>query len=141
MERGPIPAVDPAQRQALLAAARQAADRAYAPYSRFRVGAAVLAEGRIHAGCNVENASFGLTICAERNAVFHAIAAGARRLEAVALACPDAPEGALLDTRMPCGACRQVIAEFARPDIPLFVAGAGDFRLDELLPRPFRLMP
>ena len=93
-------------RQKLLAAARAVRARAHAPYSRFRVGAAVLDErGRIHAGCNVENASYGLTVCAERNAIAAAVAAGARRILAVAVVSSDAVT--------PCGACRQVIAQLA----------------------------
>ena len=93
--------------EALVAAARAASLSAYAPYSRFRVGAAVLAEdGSIHAAANVENASYGLSSCAERNAVFAAISAGARRIVAVAIHAPtDRPVA-------PCGACRQVISEF-----------------------------
>jgi cytidine deaminase len=92
-----------------------------------------------YTGCNVENASYGLTICAERNAIFHAIAAGARRLQAVALSCPDAPGDAQANELMPCGACRQVIAEFARGDTPVYVDRAGDWTLDLLLPQPFTL--
>jgi cytidine deaminase len=124
---------------ALCQAARHAAARAYAPYSHFRVGAAVRAGGTIYTGCNVENASYGLAICAERNAIFHAVAAGAPRIDAIALACvdaaPDAPPGSL----MPCGACRQVMAEFAGPDLPVFIDGAGTSRLADLLPHPFKM--
>jgi len=91
--------------QQLLATARRAQERAYAPYSRFPVGAAVLAEdGRVFGGCNVENASFGLTVCAERNALAAAVLAGARPV-AVAIV------GNQHDL-LPCGACRQVLAEF-----------------------------
>ena len=87
--------------------AKAASARAYCPYSRFRVGAAVLTEdGRISAGCNVENASFGLTICAERNAVFRAVADGGGRIVAVVVYTPTPTPTA------PCGACRQVIHEF-----------------------------
>lgn len=100
MDRG-----DPMER--LAQAARHAAEWAYCPYSRFSVGAAVLADdGRIFAGCNVENASFGLTICAERNAVFAMVAGGARRIVAVAIYTPTRVP------TMPCGACRQVVREF-----------------------------
>jgi cytidine deaminase len=102
-------------RQKLLAAARGARAHAHAPYSRFRVGAAVLDErGRIHAGCNVENASYGLTVCAERNAIASAVAAGARRIRAVAVVTSN---GAT-----PCGACRQVMSELAAPATPVLIA-------------------
>ncbi len=124
-------------RERLLAAAREAAQRAYCPYSRFRVGAAVAADGKIYTGCNVENASFGLTVCAERNAVLHAVAAGARRIEAVALACIDAAADVSAGSHAPCGACLQVIAEFAAPDTPIHVDETGDLKLSALLPRPF----
>lgn len=91
----------------LAQAARAAARVAYAPYSKFRVGAAVLAgSGKIYAGCNVENASYGLCNCAERTAIFSAVAAGETRLEAVVVYTPTATP------TMPCGACRQVINEF-----------------------------
>ncbi|MBV9580652.1 MAG: cytidine deaminase, partial [Chloroflexi bacterium] len=95
--------------QRLSARAREAALRAYAPYSHFRVGAALEdADGGLYVGCNVENASYGLSICAERNAIFGAIAAGGRRpFRAIAVSCVDAPDNGC----SPCGACRQVIAE------------------------------
>ena len=125
--------------QALRDAARAAAARAYCPYSNFHVGAAVLADGVIYAGCNVENASYGLTICAERAAIFTAIAAGARRIEALALACVDAADDAPAALRMPCGACRQVLAEFASPATPVWVEGVGGLTLADLLPHAFRL--
>ncbi len=123
----------------LLEAARQASRGAYCPYSRFHVGAAILAGGRVFVGANVENASFGLTICAERVAAFTAVASGSRDFEAIAVACVDAPEAVESGLRMPCGACRQVLAEFAAPETPVAVDRAGVFRLDELLPRAFRL--
>jgi cytidine deaminase len=124
---------------ALLQAARDAATRAYAPYSRFRVGAAVRAGDTIYTGCNVENASYGLAICAERNAIFHAVAAGAPRIDAIALACVDAALDAPPGSLMPCGACRQVMAEFAGPDLPVFIDGARTSRLADLLPHPFKM--
>src|SRR5258708_7826085 len=93
----------------LLEAARTASRSAYCPYSHFHVGAAVWAGGRIFTGANVENASYGLTICAERTAAFAAILAGAIPIEAVAVACVDAPEGSDPTGLMPCGACRQVL--------------------------------
>src|SRR5689334_12856575 len=125
---------NPDTSERLIEAARAAARNAYCPYSRFQTGAAVLAEGNTYTGCNVENASYGLTICAERNAVFHAVAAGARRIEAIALTCvPIAPDvhGKF---RMPCGACRQVIAEFGSPDTVIHVDQLGSFALSALLP-------
>ena len=117
----------------LLAAAEQYRARAYAPYSRFRVGAAVLAGGEIYGGCNVENASYGLTICAARTAVFAAVAAGARQIDAVAVV-SDAPAPVA-----PCGACRQVLHEFA-PAMTVVMHGGGEtsvHSLPELLPAAF----
>ena len=119
----------------LAAAAREARRRAYAPYSRFRVGAAVLAAGRIHAGANVENASYGLTICAERLAVAAAALDGARRLDAVAVASGTVPP------TPPCGTCLQALSEFAGPDLPVILLGARgsrvESRLGDLLPHAF----
>jgi len=115
----------------LVNAAWEARERAYAPYSNFPVGAAVLAaDGRIFAGCNVENLSYGLTQCAERVAVGMAVAAGAREMVAVAV---------VADTRVPispCGACRQVLAEFGVKRVLLANRSERlEFALDELLPR------
>lgn len=128
------------EHQQLAAAARIAAEGAYAPYSKFRVGSAVLAEdGRIFPGCNVENASYGLCLCAERNALSTAIAAGARKFTAVAVACIDANAELGLNGRMPCGACRQWLLELA-PDAELIVAGEERvFTVRELLPHGFEL--
>jgi len=103
----PMPDLEGACLGALADAAREAAKAAYAPYSRFPVGAAVLAaDGSTHSACNVENASYGLSICAERAAVFKAVAAGCRQILAVAVYTPTPTPTA------PCGACRQVIYEF-----------------------------
>lgn len=118
----------------LLRRAREALKNAYAPYSRYRVGACILAaDGRMFCGCNVENASYGLTICAERGAVMAAVASGARAFERIAIV----SEGSL---PWPCGACRQVLREFA-PDIEVLVQdGGGNIRratLSELLPMSF----
>jgi len=95
--------------------------------------------GSLHAACNVENASYGLTICAERNAIFGGVAAGHRRLVAVALACVDAQPGAPGATLMPCGACRQVMAEFGHPEMPVFIDNLGRRALRDLLPEAFAL--
>lgn len=121
------------QRQELIDAACAALPHAYAPYSGYQVGAAVLAEdGRIFTGVNVENASFGLTICAERAALFTAIAAGATRLAAAAVCTANGVA--------PCGACRQVLGEFGA-DIPVYtVDDAGRVRetsLAALIPDHF----
>jgi len=126
----------PARRKALVAAARAVRRRAHAPYSKFTVGAAVLDErGRAHVGCNVENASYGLTVCAERNAVAAAVAAGARRIRAVAVVTGARPPAT------PCGACRQVLAELGAPDTEVLLAGpTGAIEtttLGALLPRAF----
>ncbi len=121
------------------AAARAAMRNAYSPYSKFRVGAAVLtADGEIFAGCNVENASYGLTSCAERNAIFQAVAKGAlskdRKLRAVVVVTPKTK------LATPCGACRQVINEFG-PNAEVFLFGRGKtgrkIALTKLLPRAF----
>jgi cytidine deaminase len=123
--------------ETLIARARGVAQRAYAPYSHFRVGAALEdANGLRYVGCNVENASYGLTICAERNAIFAAIASGAARpFVALAVTCLDASGGGC----SPCGACRQVIAEHFAPDARISVDGLGSFTPVELLPHGFRL--
>jgi cytidine deaminase len=125
----------------LIALARQAAERAYAPYSRFRGGAVLLdANGHVFAGCNVESASYGLTLCAERGAISGAIAAGAARpFQALAVACLDASSAQDPAGRMPCGACRQVMAEHLAPNAPIDVDGVGRFTVVDLLPFPFRL--
>lgn len=123
----------------LLAEARAAATASYSPYSRFRVGAAVAAGGRVFRGCNVENASYGLTVCAERSAIFAAVAAGERRIEAIAVACVDADQESAAAALMPCGACLQVMREFAGPATPVHVDRARSYALGELLPHPFAL--
>jgi cytidine deaminase len=121
--------------EALGRAAVAAREKAYAPYSRFQVGAAVRAGGHIHAGCNVENASYGLTVCAERGAVAGAVAAGARRLEAVAVSSGTVPP------TPPCGMCLQTLAEFAGPELPVLLLGGRGSReettLGALLPHAF----
>jgi cytidine deaminase len=124
--------------EALMAEARLAAERAYAPYSGFRVGAAVLgSDGTVHVGANIENASFGLTLCAERAALASAFATGERAIVAIAVACIDALPGAPLEHRMPCGACRQWMQELA-PNADVYVLGAKRaFRVAELLPMGF----
>ncbi|NLM51528.1 MAG: cytidine deaminase [Firmicutes bacterium] len=119
----------------LLEAALKARTYAYAPYSQFAVGAAVLtSSGEIFSGCNVENASYGLTVCAERVAAFAAVASGSRELVAIALVA-DLPYPPL-----PCGACRQVLSEF-NPTMWVVCANLEGqqrcFRLDELLPEAF----
>ncbi|MBQ6926596.1 MAG: cytidine deaminase [Kiritimatiellae bacterium] len=117
----------------------EASKKAYAPYSKFKVGAALLAEdGRIFTGCNVENASYGLTNCAERTAVFKGVSEGATRFTALAVA------GGEGEVAMPCGACRQVLAEFLPPEAPvrcvtLDGAVVRDFTVGALLPGTFRL--
>ena len=129
--------MDETQWQRLADAARAASAHAYCPYSGFPVGAAVLAsDGSIAGGCNVENASFGLTSCAERNAIFRAVADGATSIVALALYTPT-PEPVT-----PCGACRQVIAEFGRDaQIRCICDGPGsaDYVIQELLPFAFTL--
>lgn len=118
----------------LIKAADLAAQKAYCPYSSFRVGAALLdEEGKIWSGCNIENRSYGLSICAERNAVFKAVSAGKRKWSKLALSCPDSKEFV-----SPCGACRQVLSEFASPNMMIIMKdGKGNIQkssMKELFP-------
>ncbi|MDD2600359.1 MAG: cytidine deaminase [Kiritimatiellae bacterium] len=102
---------------ALIAAAHMAAKEAYCPYSNYPVGAALLGlDGVIYSGCNVENASYGLSICAERAAIFNAVGAGCQQFVALALAAGQDQPGT------PCGACRQVLAEFCDQEMPVYCA-------------------
>jgi cytidine deaminase len=120
----------------VLARAKAVQQRAYAPYSGFRVGAVLQGEdGALFEGCNVESASFGLTVCAERGAVMAAVAAGVRRFQRLVLV-TDGDKAV-----PPCGACREVLAEFS-PELPILsVAGEDrkEWTLDRILPGPFRL--
>lgn len=125
------PSIAPARLDALVEHARSARRHAYAPYSGYAVGAAVLtSDGRIFGGCNVENAAYGSTVCAERVALWTAVAAGARRVVAAAVVTPGGGT--------PCGCCRQVLIEFGDPDMPIAVAGTEGaptlYRLGDLLP-------
>jgi cytidine deaminase len=142
--------------ETLLAMAREAAEHAYAPYSGFRVGAAVVVQTaggpRIVTGANVENGSYGLTLCAERSALAAACMLGSGRpgeasrskarppaVTHVAIACVDAPADAPVAERTPCGACRQWLAELA-PKATYYIDGMpGELRLDDLLPYAFHL--
>ena len=126
--------IAPAQRAALLAAARAAMARAHAPYSHFHVGAAVLdTQGRIHAGCNVENAAYPHTMCAERVAIFKAVSEGETEFDVVAVVTNNGGS--------PCGGCRQVMAEFGLDTIVLIADGSGNLKKEmsvaELLPEAF----
>ncbi|OWA33507.1 cytidine deaminase [Saccharibacillus sp. O16] len=120
----------------LIEAAIQARQAAYVPYSHFEVGAALLADGKIYAGCNIENASYGLTNCAERTAIFKAASEGIRRIEAIAVVADT--EGPV----SPCGACRQVIAEFADEHTRIYLTNlqgnTEEWTMDRLLPGYFQ---
>lgn len=126
-------AISPEQRDSLIAAARAIRNRAYAPYSRFHVGAALLTDdGRLYSGVNIENASYGLTVCAERNAIGAMVADGGRRIAAVAVCTENGVT--------PCGACRQVLSEFVDHDgdVPVWIVdGEGNVRETTL----FTLIP
>ncbi len=115
--------------------AKAIADKAYAPYSKYRVGACVkTVDGELYDGCNVENASYGLTICAERNAIFHAVAQGMKQIESIAIYVSSPVPGA------PCGACRQVINEFGPDATVMSICDGPDVlfrKLSELLPDAF----
>ena len=138
--------MNPMEIDALVAVARLAAREAYCPYSRFPVGAALRDDvGGIHRGCNIENASFGLTLCAERAALARAIGEGHRNFTALALVGGQSGRPAV-----PCGACLQALAEFCDGSLPIYLAtptgeGTADSvdkqRLDDFLPRVFRLEP
>ncbi len=120
----------------LIEAAREAAKQAYSPYSKYKVGAALKSvKGRIYSGCNVENASYGLSLCAERNALTHAVFEGEKNFQAIAI---------FVDAEQlfpPCGACRQVLSEFS-PGMRVIYANRNEVRtalLNELLPESFQL--
>jgi len=117
--------------------ARMLIDNAYSPYSSFRVAAVIEdSDGNLHAGVNVENSSYGMTMCAERSAVFAAVASGIRQFRKMVIYSPDGPP-------LPCGACRQVLWEFCDDDFRITVASDGvpprEFRLGDLLPEAFQL--
>lgn len=121
---------------AVMELARLAAEKAYAPYSEFYVGAAIVTEGgALYTGCNVENASYGLSICAERNAAAAMVSAGTedREISAVAIASPNTAPC------MPCGACRQVLREFGCKEVLVEEPGGGvkSYGFDEILPNSF----
>ena len=127
-----------AQQEKMLSAARAAFKNAHAPYSNFRVGSAILTEsGKLYSGCNVENASYGLTSCAERNAIFAAVAAEGTGMRIKAVAVATERDGPCA----PCGACRQVIFEFGPDALVLFrgQSGTEEMAITKLLPEGFRL--
>ncbi|MCH7759898.1 cytidine deaminase [candidate division TA06 bacterium] len=120
----------------LLEAAEAVRERAYCPYSGFQVGSAILTEdGKVFIGCNVENRTFGLTVCAERVAVLSAVAEGHRKLAALVAITDTAPPSP------PCGQCLEVMTEFGHPDLPVLLANiqgeSKEYRLRDLLPHPF----
>ena len=119
----------------LIFVAKKAMEQAHAPYSNYKVGAALLCtDGTVFKGCNVENASYGLSNCAERTAIFSAIAAGKREFTALAIVASQEP------TPFPCGACRQVLSEFCPPDLPVYITQGDGYEtipLGELLPHAF----
>lgn len=124
----------------LVKKAVEARHNAYSPYSRFKVGAALSAgNNAVYTGVNIENASYGLTVCAERTAIFKAVSEGARKINALAVACDTDDYG----SAFPCGACRQVMAEFMDDDADIIISiNTGEYKvykLKELLPHAFRL--
>jgi cytidine deaminase len=122
----------------MVSLARNSAQASYCPYSNFPVGAAVITQdGQIFAGCNVENASFGLAICAERNAIFHMVAQGKRAIAAVVIYTPTS------EPSVPCGACLQVMSEFGRDSLIISVCDGPEVlekNLSDLLPMAFGLI-
>jgi cytidine deaminase len=126
-------------REELLTSARTVAEQAHCPYSHFRVGAALIAGGKLYTGVNIEISSYGLTLCAERAALAAAISAGAAPITHIAVACIDARPEAPLNERTPCGACRQWLADLA-PDAAIYIDSASqDFTVGDLLPYAFGL--
>jgi len=126
--------------ETLIGLAKEAMAFAYAPYSGYHVGAALLgADGQVYTGCNIENAAYGPTNCAERTAVFKAVSQGCR--EFVAIAVCGGKDGVITGAFPPCGVCRQVLREFCGEDFPVYVAGAEGsyetFTLAQLLPHSF----
>ena len=125
----------------LAAAAVRAMQHSWSPYSRFRVGAALLTtDGTVYTGCNIENASFGATNCAERTAIFKAVSEGKTDFSAIAIA--GGPEGRIGDICTPCGICRQVLSEFCGPDLIVLLVhkdGFDRYTLGDLLPLSFSL--
>lgn len=126
----------------LVTLAEQARERSYCPYSRFAVGAALLcADGTVFTGCNIENAAFGPSVCAERTAIFKAVSEGHRDFAALAVA--GGPAGSPVERECPpCGVCRQVLREFCADDFPVYMSGGNGtyrmLRLSRLLPASFR---
>ncbi len=127
------------EREELVALARATAQRAHCPYSHFRVGAALVADNQIFVGVNVEISSYGLALCAERTALAAALTAQASPITHIAIACIDVPPDAPLHQRMPCGACRQWLADLA-PNALLSIDGyEHDFHVSDVLPYAFQL--
>lgn len=128
-------------KEKLMEQARLAMEKAYAPYSHFQVGAALLGEdGNVYTGCNVENAAYSPTMCAERVAIGKAVSSGCRRFTALAVCGGD--RGQLRNFCTPCGVCRQVLAEFCSADFPVYVTDGSEiktFPLAQLLPEHFSL--
>ena len=125
--------------KSLMVQAQKARENSYSPYSHFRVGAALLTkDGKVYTGCNVENASYSATNCAERTAIFKAVSEGERDFEALAII--GGKEGETADFCAPCGVCRQVISEFCSKDFKILLGNEQSFKaytLDELLPLSF----
>lgn len=125
----------------LINLAVKASENSYSPYSRFKVGAALLCnDGSVYLGCNVENVSFGAANCAERTAVFSAVAAGKRDFSMIAVV--GSSDGSFTDYTLPCGICRQVLSEFCSDDFTVILYNGKnikDFTLKELMPLPFRM--
>lgn len=126
----------------LITAATKMLDFSYAPYSHFHVGAALLTnDGKIYTGCNIENAAYGPSNCAERTAVFKAVSEGERNFSAIAIV--GGPAGKIKDFCPPCGVCRQVLSEFCKKDFKIILANdkseVKEFTLAELLPESFSL--